>query len=61
MNAWALRRLITEFARAAKRPHIPREAAMRSLYIQADIPLPEGSWVLYSASQVHSELFSFLS
>lgn len=43
MQAWGLRNLITEFARAARRPHVPREPAMRSLYISAGIPLPEGS------------------
>lgn len=44
MYTWALRNLITEFARAAKRPHVPREAAMRQLYIDAGVPLPEGSF-----------------
>lgn len=41
-HAWGIRRLVTEFSKAAKRPHIPREAAMRNLYIHAGIPLPEG-------------------
>lgn len=48
LHAWGLRRLITEFSRAAKRPHIPREPAMRELYIQAGVPLPEGSPLSHS-------------
>ena len=42
MQAWSLRQLVTQFGRAARRPHVPREAAMRSLYVAADVPLPEG-------------------
>ena len=33
---------MTVFARAARRPHIPREKWMRKLYIEAGIELPEG-------------------
>ena len=42
MHTWALRNLITEFGRAARRPHVPREAAMRDLYVKAGVDLPEG-------------------
>ena len=42
MQAWSLRQLVSQFGRAARRPHVPREAAMRSLYVAADVPLPEG-------------------
>ena len=38
-HAWSLRQLVTQFGRAARRPHVPREAAMRSLFISAGIPL----------------------
>ena len=44
MHTWALRNLITEFGRAARRPHVPREAAMRDLYVKAGVDLPEGIW-----------------
>ena len=44
MHTWALRNLITEFGRAARRPHIPRESAMRELYVCAGVDLPEGGW-----------------
>ena len=40
MQAWSLRQLVTQFGRAARRPHVPREAAMRQLYVAADVPLP---------------------
>ena len=43
MQGWALRRLVTEFARAARRPHVPREAGMRNLFLTAGIPLPAGA------------------
>ena len=43
VQAWGLRRLVSVFARAARRPHIPREPWMRKLYVEADIELPEGS------------------
>lgn len=42
MQAWAVRRLVSVFARCARRPHIPRERGMRQLYLEAGIPLPEG-------------------
>ena len=42
MQAWSLRQLVTQFGRSARRPHVPREAAMRSLYVAADVPLPVG-------------------
>ena len=42
MHTWALRNLITEFGRAARRPHVPRESAMRELYVCAGVDLPEG-------------------
>ena len=42
VQAWGLRRLVSVFARAARRPHIPREKWMRKLFIEAGIELPEG-------------------
>ena len=44
-EGWKVRRLMTEFARAARRPHWPREAAMRELFAAAGIenPTADGS------------------
>ena len=42
-HSWALRRLVSVFARTVRRPHVPREPAMRQLYLAAGVPLPEGS------------------
>ena len=42
-QSWALRRLISVFSRTVKRPHVPREPAMRALYLVAGVPLPEGA------------------
>lgn len=39
-EAWKVRRLMTEFARAARRPHWPREVAMRELFAVAGIENP---------------------
>jgi len=39
-EAWKIRRLITEFSRAARRPHWPRERAMRELFETAGITNP---------------------
>lgn len=39
-EAWKVRRLMTEFARAARRPHWPRESAMQELFLKAGISNP---------------------
>ena len=53
MQAWSLRQLVTQFGRAARRPHVPREAAMRQLYAAADVPLP-GSYTILVHSLNHN-------
>ncbi len=39
-EAWKVRRLMTEFTRAARRPHWPRESAMQELFLTAGISNP---------------------
>ena len=40
MHAWVLRRLVSMFARSAKRGHYPRHKGMQQIYKAAGIPLP---------------------
>ncbi|CAE7576074.1 unnamed protein product [Symbiodinium sp. CCMP2456] len=40
-QAWVLKRLVSIFARAARRGHYPRERAFRDIYRTAGIPLPD--------------------
>ena len=39
-QGWVIRRLITIFAKCAKRPHEPRDAGVRDLFRQSNIPIP---------------------
>lgn len=39
-EAWKIRRLVTTFSRYAKRGHYPREAAIRRIYMESEVPLP---------------------
>ena len=41
LNAWVIRRLVTEFNRSARRGHYPREKLMRLIYEDSGIGLPE--------------------
>ena len=51
MEAWLLRRLVTIFSQAAKRPHVPRDAQMRKLFSCIGINLEsapsEGPPIIY--------------
>ena len=40
MHAWVLRRMVSLFARSAKRGHYPRQKGMQDIYKAAGIPLP---------------------
>ena len=40
-EAWLLRRLITIFAKMAKRPHAPRDPGVRDLFRASGIPVPQ--------------------
>lgn len=64
-HSWALRRLVSVFARTVRRPHVPREPAMRQLYLAAGVPLPEGSlqntvWEIHSTVLISSMAIHFL-
>ena len=39
-ESWKIKRLVSIFSRHAKRGHYPREAAIRRIYQEAEIPLP---------------------
>ena len=46
-QAWIVKRLVTEFNRASRRGHYPREKAMREIYQAAGILLPKNfrNWI----------------
>ena len=39
-EAWLLRRMVTIFAKMAKRPHAPRDPGVRDLFHASGIPVP---------------------
>lgn len=40
-EAWKVKRLVSVFSRQAKRGHYPREVAMRRIFMEAGIDLPD--------------------
>lgn len=42
-EAWALRRLVSIFAQVARRPHVPRDAQMRKLFVCIGIDVDRAS------------------
>lgn len=53
LQAWVIRRLITEFNRAARRGHFPRERAMQQIYEESGIPLPHNSRHWAALENIH--------
>ena len=40
MQAWVVKRLITEFNKSARRGHFPREKGMQEIYTESGMDLP---------------------
>lgn len=53
-QAWIVRRLVSVFARMAKRGHFPREKAIQRIYVESGIALPVDPRYLFQTDFVES-------